>query len=211
MKHLALIASLTIATAGSANAATVLVGVEGAVFDSASSFATVDDAISFADTNTAVGTFTVGTLNYPASANTTSSSNTVTDILGADAASFVGSDVQLQTSVFVFEGLIDLAGGSQSFTVGSDDGFALFIDGAEVSRFSNPRSYNETTVTADLGVGLKTFKLVYYENFGNTGVAFEIDGAAVTNVDPVPLPMAAPLMAGGLVTLTAARRRRKRG
>lgn len=181
-------------TLAQASAATVLVGVTGKVYDGASSMSTVDDWMAFASSNPAAASFDVGTLNYPANSNTTRSTNRVSDLIGEDAATLSGIDVKLETTVWVFEGMIDLQGGVQTFSVGSDDGFALFIDGVEVSRRTAPRGFGWTDVTGDFGTGLKTFKLVYYENKGNTGVAFKVDGFAVSNTMAVPVPPSGVLM-----------------
>ncbi len=204
-RTLALIAALFLAAP--AQATTI-----GYFHDSASSFRDVDAAIAFARGLTADATFTSSAIDYPAGADTLSSNKTLAAFLGADAASIDrNAELELTTSVAVFRGWLDLASGPLKFSVGSDDGFALFVGGTELSRFSNPRAFKTTDVMADLGAGRTPFELIYYENFGNTGVRFAIDGTIVTGVAPpaaIPLPATAPLVLLGLGAVFLLRRRR---
>jgi hypothetical protein len=108
-------------------------------------------------------------------------------------------------------GFINLLAGTQTFSVGSDDGFRLTIGGTQISTANN-RGFATTNTVVDAGFGVTAVELIYYENSGNTGVNFSIDGAlaqAVGAPAPVPLPAALPLMLLGLGALGAAARRRK--
>ncbi|MEM9839165.1 MAG: hypothetical protein AAF830_08420 [Pseudomonadota bacterium] len=210
MKWLASAFAAALFAASSASAATVLVNVSASVYDSSSQMNTVDDWIAFANANPAVATFDVSSLNYPANSNTIKSNKMISEMIGGDASTLSGLDIKLETTVWVFEGMIDLAGGTQTFSVGSDDGFALFIDGVEVSRRTAPRGFDWTDVTGDFGTGLKTFKLVYYENQGNTGVALKIDGVVADNIMSVPAPSSGVLMGFLLAGLAITPRVRRR-
>ena len=198
-------AALTLA-APSAQAMTV-----GLFFDSDASFANVDAAIAFATGREADATFASSAIDYPRGADTLASSRTLAAFLGEDAGSLSGGgDRRLTTSVTVFRGWLDLAAGPQRFDVGSDDGFALIVGGTEISRFSNPRGFGTTSVMLDAGAGLTPFELVYYENHGNTGVRFAVDGTVVTGAVPpaaIPLPATAPLAILAIGTLALLRRR----
>jgi hypothetical protein len=130
--------------------------------------------------------------------------------LGADAASIIGDSLAtIQTSVFRFTGFIDLVPGTQTFAIGSDDGYRLTIDNTLVSQRSQPRSFSTTTRTRNLGEGSAEFELIFYENFGNTGVEFFIDGALATP-SPVPVPTGLTLIASALAALGLLKWRRRR-
>lgn len=187
---------------GAAQAAPILVDVEAAVYDLSESSANVDAAIAAISGLTAAATFDVTALDYPSGSNVLSSTDNISDMIGTDFASLTGADVKLETTVWVFSGFIRLAGGTQTFSVGSDDGFSLSIGGTEISRYSNPRSFHTTSVTTDVGAGLQSFMLVYYKNFGSTGVAFSVDGSTALAGEAVPTPGSLALMAsGGLVMM----------
>lgn len=130
-------------------------------------------------------TFESTHVDYPQGAvNTQSSNNSLSNFLGSDGSSIVGnSSAQVRTSVFKFSGFIELTSGSHTFSVGSDDGFRLYIDGNQIIQHSNPRGFRFTTGSADIGSGVFPFELYFYENHGNTGVEFFIDGALA---EPAP-------------------------
>ncbi|NRA29957.1 MAG: hypothetical protein HRU11_06805 [Parvularculaceae bacterium] len=194
---------------GVSNASAVLVDVEAAVYDLSVSLSSVEQAIAGIAGDTAVGTFDVTMLDYPNGSNNLSSTNTVSDMIGADFASFVGTDVVLETSVWVFTGFIRLEAGAQTFNVASDDGFRLSIGGNEISRHSGTRGYRSTSVTTDAGTGLQLFELVFFENKGKTGLTFSVDGSTAMAAEPVPTPGSLALMASGGLIMVSVQRRMK--
>jgi len=195
------------ASLATAQAAAVLVDVEAAVYDISGSLSTVEQAISSISGLTAAGTFDVTNFDYPNGSNNLKSFNKVSDMIGADFSSYVGSDVVLETSVWVFSGFIKLAQGAQTFTVASDDGFKLSIGGNEISKHSGTRGYQSTSVTTDAGSGLQLFELVFFENSGSTGVTFKVDGAVAQALE-TPTPGALALMASGGMALFGLQRRK---
>ena len=60
--------------------------------------------------------------------------------------------------------------GVRTFGVNSDDGFRLFVDGAVVAEFADPRGSADTLGSVDLAAGTHTFELHYYENGGGAQV-----------------------------------------
>ena len=142
-------------------------------------------------------------------------STSLSIFLGTDGASLVGTNTaDLTTSVFRFTGWLDLAAGTNSFNISSDDGFQLKIDGNVVASFDGNRGFGSTFVEADLGAGPKPFELIYWENGGCTGVVFGMNGnlaefADASTATPVPLPAGLPLLAGGLGAFALARRRQR--
>ncbi|MBN1523986.1 MAG: hypothetical protein JW904_05870 [Spirochaetales bacterium] len=56
------------------------------------------------------------------------------------------------------------------FSVYSDDGFILYIDGESVSRFSGNRGYAETKISVPVSPGEHSLKLRYYQSGGHIGL-----------------------------------------
>ncbi|PWR03103.1 hypothetical protein DKT77_07735 [Meridianimarinicoccus roseus] len=194
--------------------------VTGMYWKSNAEFFHVNEAIGFANNNadSPTATFTSSGIDYPNGKKTLTSSSTLTDFLGVDAATIKGDgSSQLATSVFYFTGMLNLFG-SKTLKVGSDDGFVLALDGTNVMWQATNRAFGYTSTSYDF-TGQTRFSLLYYENKGNTGVEFSIDDWIVGR-DPqpskVPIPAALPALATGLAGLillnlrarrTAARRR----
>jgi hypothetical protein len=187
----------------------------GAYWDS-NGFSTIDQAYAYTQNNTATATFNSTAIDYPNAGGSITSNTTLQMFLGAtgDGLTLSGAqDNTLEKSVFTFSGILDLSG-TQSIKVGSDDGFGLKLNGAEVLRYSTPRGFSYTFGTYDF-TGPTTFELTYYENYGNTGVEFLI-GDTIVNAamapapsapPAIPVPAALPLLLGALGGLGLLRRR----
>jgi hypothetical protein len=67
---------------------------------------------------------------------------------------------------------VNLAAGEYSFSVGSDDGFRLWIDGKLVGEFWADRGYAADPFTATLASGLHKIRIDYYENLGAARATF---------------------------------------
>lgn len=191
-------------------------GYHGEFWDATSSFASIDAALGFAASNAATGTFLSTAVDYPAgNPGSVGNATSLSSFLGVDFASYVGAiPASLSHSVFRVSGTFLPGAGLKTFTVGSDDGFSLLLNGTEVSRQSAPRSFGYTSVDVDAGPGPVEFVLTYYENGGSTGVEFKIGGANGTVVDSsieaahVPLPAALPLLMAAVGALALHGRRR---
>lgn len=179
-------------------------------------FNSIDQVYSYIETNDATATFDSTTIDYPGASGSISDTTTLQDFLGAtgDGLSLSGAfNNTLEKSVFKISGFINV-NGLQSLKVGSDDGFGLKLDGVEVLRHSAPRAFAYTAGTYDF-TGPTSFELVYYENYGNTGVEFQINdqmvssdiGVSGVNVPSVPVPAGLPLIAGALGGLGVLRAR----
>lgn len=174
-----------------------------------------DEAItSLADADAVIAagapdfTFETAVIDFPGGpAADALDSTSLADFLGIPAA----GGATLSQSVFRFTGFIGLDPGPQNFVVGSDDGFRLTVGGALVAEADVVRSFALTEAVADPGVGPTPFDLIYFENSGVTGVAFSIDGALASPVNPapslVPLPATLPLLLAGLMAVAFIGRR----
>lgn len=206
------LAAVLVALPMASNAA----GYHGEFWDAPSSFATIDAATGYAAANTPTGTFLSTVIDYPAgSTGSVGNATSLSSFLGVDFASYIGAiPASLSQSVFRVSGTFLPGAGLKTFTVGSDDGFSLLLNGTEVSRQSSPRSFGYTSVDVDAGSGPIDFVLTYYENGGSTGVEFKIGGANGTIVDSsiqaanVPLPAALPLLMAAVGGLALNGRRR---
>jgi len=82
-----------------------------------------------------------------------------------------------------------------TFTLGSDDGSLLFIDGNLVIDNGGPHGPNNVSGTATLSAGIHSLEVQFFEDFGGpSGVELNLP-AAVTFAAPLPAP------ALGIVTL----------
>lgn len=188
----------TTLVASPVNAATF----QGEFFASATPFQNINQAVAAIAGQSPTATFVSTAIDYPnGNPNVQASNLTLATFLGSDAASIVGNpNEQITTSVFRFTGLVDLQPGQQSFAIGSDDGFRLSFNNTVVAQQSGPRSFRFTNQLTDVGSGRVPFELIFYENFGRTGVEFFINN---TLAEPaaVPVPATAGLMLMSLMSL----------
>lgn len=172
--------------------------------------ANINDAVQVINGSAPTATFLSTAIDYPnGNVDTTLSFVSLNAFLGADAGSIVGDGTApITTSVFRFTGFLDLMPGQQTFALGSDDGYRLTIGGNVVSQQNSPRSFRFTTLNNDLGAGVEPFELIFYENFGRTGVEFFIDNAlAVPSAVPLPGAFMLALSSVSVLALMGWRRR----
>lgn len=142
---------------------------------------------------------------------------TLSSFLGANATNLSGAGGDsFQESVLVFSGLISLNAGVNNFSVTSDDGFELKIDGTVVSFFDGLRGPNSAPSTGSFTAptaGHYAFDLLYYEgNVSQARLEVALNGKiiddTVTKPGVIPVPAALPLLASalGLFGLIARRR-----
>ena len=74
--------------------------------------------------------------------------------------------------MFTSSRTITVTRGTYTFTVGSDDGFRLYIDGKLVMQNWEDHSYNTKSYTTTLTSGSHQVRLDFYENTGNARVSF---------------------------------------
>ncbi|MEL6640835.1 MAG: hypothetical protein AAFP98_05915 [Pseudomonadota bacterium] len=193
-------------SAGPSQAATFL----GEFWDVSSANFSINQALNAIDGVAPTATFTSQAIDYPNGAtNRQSSSLSLASFLGTDAASIVGDGTRaVTTSVFRFTGYVDLLPGQQSFALGSDDGFRLTLDNTVVAQQNRPRGFRFTNLAADAGDGRVPFELIFYENFGRTGLEFFIDNSIIVPAS-IPVPATAGLGLMGVATLAGLGMRRR--
>ena len=208
--HSTLAAICAAALPAVASAAPILQDVTGAAFDAEGTvIGTIAQALSLAQ-GEPDATFDVTAVDYPPGSTATSADTLLSDFLGVDGTSLQGTDFTVSQSVLVITGQVLLSEGAQTFTVASDDGFRLTIGGMLISEFASDRRFGETSATMDAGVGLTTFTLVYFDNLGDAGLRFSVDGEVATAItgEVIPLPGALALMLPALGAGTLLRLRR---
>jgi len=197
-------------------------GLSGAFYVSATPFSTIADAraIIAAATGGPDATFTATALDYPAGATLSASASTpLATWLGSVAGSARGATgTAIGAAVFLFEGVITLGAGTQSFEIGSDDGFELNIGGGPAEgAFDGNRGFAATTVEFDAGSGgTFDFELLFWDGpSGFTGLEARLNGAIIDDtitttgaVGVIPVPAALPMLVSALGLAGWLRRRR---
>lgn len=159
-------------------------------------------------------TFIATELNYPQ----VSRSNTLPTFLGGGATGLSG-DLASSTaeSVFLFEGLIRLEAGTNTFGVSADDGFRLSIDGQEVVSRDGLSNFGFKSGDFSAPVdGHYSFELLFFDGQATEiGLGVTLNDAFVnaditkTGPTPIPVPAALPLLAAALGAAGWVGRRRR--
>lgn len=152
----------------------ILPGLLGSIFASGAGIGNLAQAEAVVAAALAPGaTFTSQALDYPQGA-LNSQASTVGNFLGADSASISNAAMlgqPAQQMVFVFDGFLQVdVDGVYNFSVGSDDGFDLQIDGASVLQFPNIRGFGITSGNVPLTAGTHSIRFLYWENAGSEGM-----------------------------------------
>lgn len=167
--------------------------------------------------STPTATFNATLLNYVGGDNAP-----VESWLGSDGASVqpqpnAGSN-GIQTSYFDFSGYFNVTAPTVTFTIGSDDGAALYIGGTLVASTDGVHMLQTSTVSVDFSQpGLYAIDLQYFNRMtqDGTGAAqLQFSGASLSNLyDPpsgtaTPEPASAVLFGASAIFLAVARRKR---
>lgn len=149
-------------------------GLAASVWHSAVNSVTGADGV-IAATPPPNATFLATYIDYPNGGGDTVGAGNVTDFIGVDAATYVGTDDDQFGEIYQFTGYIAIAGaGSYTFGVGSDDGFRLRIGGVNVTLNDGDRGFGFSVGSATFEAGgLYPIELLYYSNsVGQSGVEF---------------------------------------
>ena len=109
-------------------------------------------------------------INWPNSNNTPFVTDGRTDYF---AARFVGQ-IQIPTE------------GIWTFSLGSDDGSVLYIDGEAIITQPNAQNYRTRMGIVTLSKGAHDFELRYFQGSGNAGLVLEWDGPGMSAKEVVP-------------------------
>lgn len=182
---------------------------------------------------TPTGTFLSPTQDYGGHSSVNDSYYTVKTYLeGFGATNLVGDfTANLETATYRFTGYINItsdldvqAGNGTidvNFAVASDDGMRLNIGGTTVTQYDSPRAMGWSVGSASFAsAGLYAIELVYWENYGGTGLDFQWQtgsngyrDVATANLYPslpaaVPEPASLTLIGAAVAGILGARRRR---
>jgi hypothetical protein len=110
-----------------------------------------------------------------------------------------------------FTGLIDVASaGSKTFSLASDDGSYLFIDGVLVVNNGGTHAVVQVSGSANLAAGLHSFTVQFFEDLGGpSGVDLTVPTDVTFAGAGTPEPSAGLLVGAGLALLAWTGRRRR--
>ena len=150
-------------------------GLTGRIYQSGAfgNIANIAEAEAIIASEPVFATFRATTLDYP-NGGTANQNGNIGTLLGVDAASLdngAAAGTNADRTVYEFTGTITApAAGNYNFSIGSDDGFDLQINGASVLSFPNPRGFSFTNGVVALNAGDNDFRLVFFENTGSEGL-----------------------------------------
>jgi hypothetical protein len=213
----AMMLALTVANTNPAQAAQ---GLNGRYFGGVANNVADAEAI-IADGTQLAATFTGNTICFPSCGGTTGDGGHLSDLLGLGNYSNLSNDpLDLNYRVLELSGFLNIAtAGSYSFSLGSDEGSRLYIDGqiAVDNDFSHPFQWVNNDVT--LSAGAHSIRLVQFEIGGSSGLSVLLNDEALggdwistTVAAAVPEPVSWAMMVGGFGLVGGAiRRQRVRG
>ena len=153
-------------------------GLAGAAYVSNNGIWSMDRFEEVVQSSQPVLTFTASEVHYSGR----SSSTSIAEFLGDDAASISGGDgdaFEMGPSGLVLTGFVYIPEGIHEISVGSDDGFELAIGGVPFSEFAGTRGHDETARVAQFDGGLYQVDMMYFDAGGWQSLNLKIDGLTV--------------------------------
>lgn len=164
--------------------------------------------------STPTATFVATTICYPSCDNTASDSTSLSSFLGTNATGLSPNTVNnLDNHVLTLTGYLNIAAaGTYTFSLGSDDGSKLVIDGVTLSN-DGDHAFNTVSLDYTLSAGQHTISILQFEDVGATGLTVKINGAAldssILQTTPVPEPETWALFSAAIGVMGVAVRRRR--
>lgn len=176
----------------------------------------VADALSATRTLTPTSTFIANAVCFPSCGGNISDGLSLNDFLGGNASNVSANSVtNLSSHVLTLNGFLNIgAASAYNFSLGSDDGSQLFIDGALAVNDDSPHPFTVQSNTINLTAGHHSIEIVQFEDGGNTGLTALINGSPIgsanstTTTTPTPEPAALALFGLGFGALGLRARRR---
>ena len=167
---------------------------------------------------TPTASFTATSVCFPSCGNTLGDGgSTVADFLGGNATGITSNTVSdLSNHVVVLTGFLNVVtSGMQTFSLASDDGSELIINGQVVSLDDGDHGFGGPgSVSVNLTKGFDSIEIVQFEDGGVTGLTVMENGAALGGNEvvttAVPEPATWAMMLAGFGGLGAAMRARRR-
>ncbi len=152
-------------------------GLVGAVYDTDARIASIDALMAGIAEGSLVQTHSLATGDIAFAGK---GDQSLSDFVGGNGAVTGGDgETAVETMGVHLSGYIWIDPGRHSFTVRSDDGFALQIGGEEMIRFTHDRWTQPTMAAAEFEGGLYKIDLYYFENTGAQTLELMLDGEVV--------------------------------
>ena len=164
--------SLAAFAAHPASAQTTITNTLNGTFfhDAAANVVSIAQAQAYIAGSTPTGTFTATQSVLTGAGYSGQDFSTAKSFLGADGASYSGTAANLSDGIFDFKGYLNVTtANTYTFSTGSDDGSALFIDGTKIvsNDLLAPERYRSGTDF--LSTGLHPVEVLYYNHIFQGG------------------------------------------
>jgi hypothetical protein len=212
MRKIALAAGAAVALLTGVATAQADQGLNGAYYQFNTSPGSVANAESLiASSGGPAATFTANTVCFPSCGNTIGDGGALADFLGGNASNISSNSItDLSDHAIVLTGQIDLTQGEQ-LSLGSDDGSALWINGAMLIDNDGDHGFGSASATYTGQSGWQTIEILQFEDGGVTGLSVNANtgaggdwvalGGDAISTGAVPEPSTWAMMALGFAGL----------
>jgi hypothetical protein len=202
--------------AGMSGGAQAAQGLNGAYYSVDSIPNDLADAASLIAGKTPDATFIANTICFPADCSGPTSDHIPLNTFLAGSASSISDNAvsDLTNHVLTLSGFLSIADtGTYSFSLLSDDGSSLMVDGNTIISNDGPQSFGGGSADYALTAGLHTIRILQFEGVNNTGLAVSMNGTPlggdfIRTTGAVPEPAMWVMMISGFGLVGAAMRHR---